>query len=52
MSNTMVQNTAVFVAGLSYKTRFFSAKSFVLVALSWIAFPAAGIAAGVLIALM
>jgi len=49
MANTMVQNTAVFGAGLSYKTRFFSAKSFFLVALSWIAFPAAGIAAGVLI---
>jgi PiT family inorganic phosphate transporter len=49
MANTMVQNTAVFGAGLSYKTRFFSAKSFLLVALSWIAFPAAGIAAGVLI---
>jgi len=52
MSNTMVQNTAVFGAGLSYKTRFFSAKSFLLVALSWIIFPAAGIAAGVLISLM
>jgi len=52
MANTMVQNTAVFGAGLSYKTRFFSAKPFYLVALSWIAFPAAGIAAGVLIALM
>jgi len=52
MANTMVQNTAVFGAGLSYKTRFFSAKSFFLVALSWIAFPAAGIAAGVLIALL
>ena len=50
MANTMVQNTAVFGAGLSYKTRFFSAKSFVLVALSWIVFPAAGIAAGALIA--
>ena len=52
MSNTMVQNTAVFGAGLSYKTRFFSAKPFFMVALSWIAFPAAGVAAGVLIALM
>ena len=52
MANTMVQNTAVFGAGLSYKTRFFSAKPFFLVALSWIAFPAAGIAAGVLIALI
>jgi inorganic phosphate transporter, PiT family len=52
MANTMVQNTAVFGAGLSYKTRFFSAKPFFLVALSWIAFPAAGIAAGVFIALM
>ena len=52
MANTMVQNTAVFGAGLSYKTRFFSAKPFFLVALSWIAFPAAGIAAGVLIALV
>ena len=52
MSNTMVQNTAVFGAGLSYKTRFFSAKSFLLVVLSWIIFPAAGIAAGVLISLM
>ena len=52
MANTMVQNTAVFGTGLSYKTRFFSAKPFFLVALSWIAFPAAGIAAGVLIALM
>ena len=52
MANTMVQNTAVFGAGLSYKTRFFSAKSFVLVALSWIVFPAAGIAAGILIAVL
>jgi PiT family inorganic phosphate transporter len=51
MANTMVQNTAVFGAGLSYKTKFFSAKPFVLVALSWIVFPVAGIAAGVLIAL-
>jgi inorganic phosphate transporter, PiT family len=49
MANTMVQNTAVFGAGLSYKTRFFSAKPFFLVALSWIVFPAAGVAAGVLI---
>ena len=49
MANTMVQNTAVFGAGLSYKTKFFSARSFFLVALSWIVFPAAGIAAGVLI---
>jgi PiT family inorganic phosphate transporter len=52
MSNTMVQNTAVFGAGLSYRTRFFSARSFFLVALSWIVFPAAGIAAGVLIAVV
>jgi len=52
MANTMVQNTAVFGAGLSYKTRFFSAKPFLLVALSWIAFPAVGIAAGVLIGLL
>ena len=52
MANTMVQNTAVFGAGLSYKTRFFSAKPFFWLALSWIAFPAAGIAAGTLIALM
>ena len=51
MANTMVQNTAVFGAGLSYKTKFFSTKSFFLVAMSWIAFPAAGIAAGALIAL-
>ena len=51
MANTMVQNTAVFGAGISYKTRFFSARPFFLVALSWIVFPAAGIAAGVLIAL-
>jgi len=52
MANTMVQNTAVFGAGLSYKTRFFSAKAFYLVALSWIVFPAAGIAAGAIIALI
>lgn len=52
MSNTMVQNTAVFGAGLSYKTKFFSAESFFWVALSWIAFPAAAIVAGVLIALV
>jgi inorganic phosphate transporter, PiT family len=52
MANTMVQNTAVFGAGISYKTKFFSAKPFFFVALSWIVFPAAGIAAGVLIALM
>ena len=52
MANTMVQNTAVFGAGLSFKTRFFSAKPFFLVALSWIAFPAAGVAAGVLIGLI
>jgi inorganic phosphate transporter, PiT family len=52
MANTMVQNTAVFGAGLSYKTRFFSAKPFYLVALSWIVFPAAGITTGVLIALL
>jgi inorganic phosphate transporter, PiT family len=49
MANTMVQNAAVFGAGLSYKTRFFSAKSFYLVALSWFVFPAVGVAAGVLI---
>ena len=49
MANTMVQNTAVFGAGLSYKTRFFSSKSFFLVALSWVVFPAAGIATGALI---
>ena len=49
MANTMVQNTAVFGAGLSYKTKFFSVKPFFLVAASWIIFPAAGIAAGVLI---
>lgn len=52
MANTMVQNTAVFGAGVSYKTKFFSAKPFFLVALSWIVFPAAGIAAGVLIGLL
>ena len=52
MANTMVQNTAVFGAGISYRTKFFSAKPFFFVALSWIVFPAAGIAAGVLIALM
>ena len=50
MSNTMVQNAAVFGAGLSYKTRFFSAKSFFWVALSWVVFPAAGLAVGILIA--
>ena len=49
MANTMVQNTAVFGAGISYKTKFFSTKPFVLVALSWIVFPAAGIAVGALI---
>ena len=52
MANTMVQNTAVFGAGLSYKTKFFSTRPFFLVALSWIVFPAAGIAAGVLIGLI
>ena len=52
MANTMVQNTAVFGAGISYRTKFFSVKPFFLVALSWVVFPAAGIAAGVLIALM
>jgi len=52
MSNTMVQNTAVFGAGISYKTRFFSARPFLLLALSWIVFPAAAIAAGVFIALV
>lgn len=51
LSNTMVQNAAVFGAGASYETRFFSAKSFVLVALSWILFPAVGIAVGALITL-
>ena len=51
MANTMVQNTAVFGAGISYRTKFFSSKPFFYVALSWIVFPAAGIAAGVLIAL-
>jgi inorganic phosphate transporter, PiT family len=51
MANTMVQNTAVFGAGISYKTKFFSTKPFFLLALSWIIFPAAGIAAGILIAL-
>ena len=49
MANTMVQNTAVFGSGLSYKTRFFSAKPFFLVALSWVVFPAAALGAGVLI---
>ena len=52
MANTMVQNTAVFGAGISYKTKFFSTKPFFLLALSWIVFPAAGIAAGVLISLL
>lgn len=52
MANTMVQNTAVFGAGLAYKTRFFTSKPFFLVALSWIVFPAAGIAAGVFLSLM
>jgi len=52
MANTMVQNTAVFGAGMSYRTKFFSTKPFFLVAMSWIVFPAAGIAAGVLIALI
>ena len=52
MANTMVQNTAVFGAGLSYRTRFFSAKSFYLVALSWLVFPAAGVAAGVFISFL
>ena len=52
MANTMVQNTAVFGAGLSYKTKFFSSKPFFLVALSWLVFPAAGIAAGVLISML
>ena len=49
MANTMVQNTAVFGSGLSNKTRFFSAKPFFLVALSWVVFPAAALGAGVLI---
>jgi PiT family inorganic phosphate transporter len=52
MANTMVQNTAVFGAGISYKTKFFSTKPFFLVALSWVVFPAAGIAAGALISLL
>lgn len=52
MASTMVQNAAVFGTGLAYKTRFFSARSFFLVALSWVAFPAAGIAAGALISLL
>jgi len=52
MSNTMVQNTAVFGAGVSYRTKFFSAKPFGVVALSWIVFPVAGIAVGALIALI
>lgn len=52
MANTMVQNSAVFGAGLSYKTKFFSVKPFFFVALSWIVFPAAGIAAGVLLAML
>lgn len=49
MANTMVQNAAVLGAGVSYRTRFFSAKPFVWVALSWVAFPTAAILAGVLI---
>jgi PiT family inorganic phosphate transporter len=52
MANTMLQGTAVFGAGVSYKTRFFSAKPFAWIALSWIVFPAAGIGAGVLIAFL
>ena len=52
MANTMVQNTAVFGSGISYRTKFFSTKPFFLVAMSWIVFPAAGVAAGVLIALL
>jgi phosphate/sulfate permease len=52
MANTMVQNTAVFGAGISYKTKFFSAKPFFFLVLSWIVFPVAGIAAGAFIALM
>jgi len=52
MANTMVQNTAVFGAGISYKTKFFSTRPFFLVALSWIVLPVAGIAAGVLISLL
>ena len=51
MANTMVQNTAVFGEGISYKTKFFSTKPFFLVALSWIIFPAAGVSAGVLISM-
>jgi PiT family inorganic phosphate transporter len=51
MANTMLQATAVFGAGSSYKTKFFSAKPFFWVALSWAAFPAVGIAAGVLLAI-
>ena len=49
MANTMVQNTAVFGAGISYKTKFFSTKPFLLLALSWVIFPVAGVAAGTLI---
>jgi inorganic phosphate transporter, PiT family len=49
MANTMVQNTAVFGAGLTHKTRLFSARPFALLALSWIVFPVAGIAVGVLV---
>lgn len=52
MPNTMAQSAAVFGAGLSYKTKFFSSKPFVLMALSWLIFPVGGIAAGVLIALV
>jgi PiT family inorganic phosphate transporter len=51
MANTMVQNTAVFGSGISYKTKFFSTKPFFLVAMSWIVFPVAGIAAGIVIAM-
>ncbi len=52
MANTMVQNAAVFGAGLSYKSRFFSAKPFLMVALGWVVFPAAAIAAGMLISFL
>jgi PiT family inorganic phosphate transporter len=51
MANTMLQATAVFGAGASYRTKLFSAKPFFWVALSWAAFPAVGIAAGVLLAI-
>ena len=52
MANTMVQSTAVFGAGLSYETKFFSAKPFYLVAMSWLIFSTLALGAGVLIALL